>query len=228
MKSLKKALKKTQLGKLVKRMLRGTSAPKPFSNSGSYWEERYKANDDSGAGSYGRLADFKAKILNDFVAKNHIDTVIEYGSGDGNQLTLATYPFYKGFDVSATALKLCKNRFKGDASKEFYAMSDASQSDAKASLTLSLDVLYHLVEDAVFDSYMERLFTSSTQYVIIYSSNYDDHFAPHVKSREFTKWVDANVTQSWELKEHIKNKYPFDPKDPDNTSMADFYIYQRK
>ncbi len=36
-------------------------------DSSAYWEERYIQGRNSGNGSYGRLAEFKAKIINDFV-----------------------------------------------------------------------------------------------------------------------------------------------------------------
>jgi hypothetical protein len=84
-----------------------------------------------------------------------------------------------------------------------------------------------LVEDDVFDAYMECLFSSSTKYVVIYSSNYDEHVVAHVKNRVFTKWVDAYVSRDWELIDHINNKYPFDKHNPTETSMADFYIYKK-
>ena len=60
-----------------------------FTDSGSYWEQRYVRKRTSGAGSYGRLAVHKAEVLNQFVTDNNIDTVVEFGCGDGNQLTLA-------------------------------------------------------------------------------------------------------------------------------------------
>ena len=57
-------------------------------NTLSYWENRYKNNGNSGAGSYGRLAEFKADVINNFIAENKITSVIEFGCGDGNQLSL--------------------------------------------------------------------------------------------------------------------------------------------
>jgi SAM-dependent methyltransferase len=223
----------TKIKKGVKKLIRLFYSKKPkkkieFPGSKKYWEERYKADRNSGSGSYGRLAAFKAEVLNNFVIAKEIPLVIELGSGDGNQLALAAYPHYKGFDVSETAVNLCREKFKKDNSKEFFLLDDSSQENAQATLVLSLDVLYHLIEDSVFDEYMHRLFNMSSKYVIIYSSNYDDHFAPHVKCRMFTKWIEANNDDKWKLIEVIKNKYPFDAKDPDNTSMADFYIYQKQ
>ena len=82
--------------------------------SKNYWENRYKKGGNSGAGSYSKLAEFKAEIINDFVHKNSVDLVVEWGSGDGNQLSLAKYKKYLGFDVSATAVNLCREKFKND------------------------------------------------------------------------------------------------------------------
>jgi protein O-GlcNAc transferase len=195
--------------------------------SKDYWESRYKSKGYSGAGSYGRLSNFKAEILNDFVIRHKIKKIIELGVGDGNQLSLVNYPNYIGFDVSVSALKTCELRFKDDVFKEFYEMDVLNQMNTSAELVLSLDVIYHLIEDQVFHTYMQQLFESSTQYVIIYSSNYNDHFAPHVKCRKFTDWIESNVSENWRLNKIIKNKYPFDSKNPDHTSMADFYIYER-
>ena len=227
MSSLISSLKQSYLGKLAKKVLKGKPRSTGFAGSSAYWEKRYAKNSNSGAGSYGRLANFKAEVLNDFVSNNNIQTVIEYGVGDGNQLSLAKYPYYVGFDVSKTAIELCRSRFKDDHTKEFYLTDNKEHLNDKAQLTLSLDVLYHLVEDEVFDAYMKRLFDTATAFVIIYSSNFDDHFAPHVRSRKFTDWVDQNVSEQWKLKTFIENIYPFDEANPDHTSMADFYVYSK-
>ena len=47
---------------------------------------------NSGAGSYNKIAIFKAKIMNQFVLENNIQHVIEFGFGDGAQLERAKYP----------------------------------------------------------------------------------------------------------------------------------------
>lgn len=225
--NIKKALKKTLIYRAYKKITkRKPSAPK-FQGSKHYWENRYFDNRNSGHGSYGRLADFKAEVLNNFVKKNNISSIIEFGCGDGNQLSLANYSNYIGIDVSETAIELCKARFKADTSKEFYLAKDFHEKEVKAELVLSLDVLFHLIEDHVFETYMNDIFNTATHYVIIYSSNYEENIASHVKSRKFTDWVDKNQKDSWVLKQTIKNKYPFNPDEPDHTSMSDFYIYQK-
>lgn len=198
---------------------------RPFHGSADYWEERYKAGGHSGAGSYHQLAEFKAQILNDFVKSNHINSVIEYGSGDGNQLKLADYPAYIGFDVSPSAIERCKTLFNGDPTRSFKLMSDYA--GERAELTLSLDVIYHLVEDAVYDAYMQLLFDSAERFVIIYASNFEesaqDRVISHVRHRKFTNWVE-NARPKWKLKSHIPNAYPYSG-DNDTGSLADFYIY---
>ena len=70
-----------------------TPPPKPsFSGTINYWEDRYRTGHDSGAGSSGRLAAFKAEFLNGLVADHNVSSVIEFGCGDGRQLALAEYP----------------------------------------------------------------------------------------------------------------------------------------
>src|ERR1700690_3055812 len=93
------------LGPLTRSIYRNlTSRLKPFRGSKQYWMERYKSGGNSGPGSYNKLAEFKAQVLNNFVVMNNIKTVIEYGCGDGNQLRLSNYPSYLGFDISASAI----------------------------------------------------------------------------------------------------------------------------
>jgi SAM-dependent methyltransferase len=206
-------------------LVKGKRAPK-FRGSRDYWESRYVAGGNSGAGSYRMLAEFKAEILNELVEQEGIRTVIEYGCGDGNQLALARYPEYLGFDVSHSAISRCRELFKEDRSKSF-RHSD-SYAGERADLTLSLDVIYHLVEDEVFDQYMARLFDSSDRLVVIYSSNLEKEVtpeAPHVRHRRFSDWVDR-MRPGWRLLEHIPNRYP-QTEDNKAGSFADFYIYKK-
>ena len=195
----------------------------------NYWNRRYKAGGNSGAGSYGRLAEFKAEVINDFVNKHMIHTVIEWGCGDGNQLSLAQYPEYIGFDVSMEAVKKCRRKFKKDKTKKFIwnGKEDFINEEPPADLSLSLDVLYHLIEDDIFDSYMRNLFDSSDKYVIIYSCDFDKNHATHVRCRKFSDWINQNMNGKVRLLKIIKNKYPYDENDPNNTSWSDFYIYKK-
>jgi predicted TPR repeat methyltransferase len=197
-----------------------------FQGSEKYWKQRYVQGGNSGVGSYGKFANFKAEVLNKFINEHEIKSVIEFGCGDGNQLKLANYPSYVGFDISKTAIKLCKETFHADKSKTF-KLIDEYQGE-RADLVLSLDVLFHLIEDEVFDSYMMRLFHSSDKYVIIYSSNTDKNEAGealHVKHRHFTRWIEEHL-EGWKLIKEIPNKYPYRGNYLEG-SFANFYIYKK-
>ena len=197
-----------------------------IASSADYWEARYREGGNSGAGSYGRLAHFKADFLNAFVRSANVQSVLELGSGDGAQLMLAHYPSYTGVDVSRTVLAAAQEKFRDRPNMRFLHASEYS-SDLKADLVLSLDVIFHLVEDQVFEAYMQRLFEASLQYVIIYSSNDNRGFiAPHVRHRKFTNWVRKN-RRDFTLLKHQPNAFPEDSADPDNTSCADFYIFRK-
>jgi len=196
-----------------------------FAGSKNYWEERYSTGGNSGVGSYGKFGEFKAAVINEFVAKHNLRSVIEFGCGDGNQLTLAKYPTYLGFDVSETAVSKCEELFGGDANKHFRLM--AEYKGERADVALSLDVIYHLIEDDVFQNYMRTLFESSNQYVIIYASDSDDNRGyedtPHIRHRKFTRWIRQHFPY-WKLVEHIPNNYPYQG-DYMQGSFADFFFY---
>lgn len=204
---------------------------KKFSSK-QYWEERYQNGGNSGAGSYGRLAKFKAEVINKFVKDNKIHSVIEFGCGDGNQLKFFEIPQYIGLDISKKSLDLCKNLYSKDLKKSFFLYDQDSFFDNsgffKADLTMSLDVIYHLVEDQVFDKYMRDLFGSSNKYVMVYASNKKDqkeYQSQHVKHRKFTDWVEKNQPK-WKLEKKVENKYPLQTNEFDE-SFADFYIYKK-
>ncbi len=225
---MKELIKKIPIVRSIARVIYFTAvAPfKSFPGSRDYWKQRYRSGGTSGAGSYGRLAQFKAEIINGIVREKQITTVIEYGCGDGNQLGFSEYPLYIGFDVSQEAISRCQHQFANDKKKTF-KLIDAYTNET-AQLTISLDVIYHLTEDDVFNTYMKRLFDSSTELVIIYSSDTDKQSrvqAPHVKHRKFSKWVEENRPE-WKLIRHIPNRYPYVDNEQEET-FADFYLYAK-
>ena len=208
------------------RLLPRKRRPEFFPGSAAYWEERYASGGNSGVGSDALFAEFKAETLNAFVAAHHVRTVIDFGCGDGNQLRLAKYPRYIGFDVSGSAVSRCREVFKSDPHKSFRLMSEYN--GEKADLAISLDVIYHLVEDRIFEHYMHRLFEASNRYVIIYASDTDDNRGfegTHVRHRNFTAWVQTNLPR-WKLVQHVPNRYPY-RGDYRTGSFADFFIYQK-
>jgi SAM-dependent methyltransferase len=199
-----------------------------FKSSSDYWEKRYQQGRTSGVGSYGRLAKFKAEILNDFVERHRINSVIEFGCGDGTQLSLARYPRYVGVDVARGSIDICQKRFAGETAKSFYLVTQVPASEAQFDLAISLDVIYHLVEDAVFESYMRSLFERSQRFAVIYSSNkVEPSGVPHVRHRKFTDWIEKNAPE-WKQSGFIPNRYPLDSANESETSFADFYFFERQ
>jgi len=215
------------LGILIVKIYRKLKFGPKFISSKNYWEGRYKSGGNSGDGSYNNLAKFKADIINSFVVKNKIKSILEIGCGDGNQLKLFNFKKYKGLDVSSSAIKLCNEIYKNDKSKSFDLLENMT--DNKFDMVMSLDVIYHLVENDVYENYMKSLFKSSSNYVIIYSSNFEHDsshgLVEHVKHRKFTDWIDKNIID-FKFVDKVLNKYPYDG-DGSKTSYADFYIFQK-
>jgi hypothetical protein len=196
-----------------------------FSGSTNYWEENYAKGGDSGPGSYGLLGRGKADFLNTFVREQKVESVIEFGCGDGNQLSLAEYPYYVGLDVAKVAIGLCKRRFADDPTKSFFLYDSDSFVDRagffRADMAISLDVVYHLIEDRVFHEYMSHLFSAGERYVVVYSTNdVRQDTAPHVRDREFSLWIDRHCPR-WRLVKAERGP-------GDLPRRADFFVYARE
>ena len=195
-----------------------------FSGSARYWEPNHARGGTSGAGSYDALAQAKAIFPNEFVRTREIGSVIEFGCGDGNQLSLADYPAYIGLDVSRTAIELCQHRFAADPAKSFFLYDGACFTDRAgvftADLAISLDAIYHLTEDEVFETYLTHLFAAAAKYVIIYATNREiPGTPPHVRHRHFTPRVQTPCPD-WRLLEVTQG--------PDTgPGRADFSSYER-
>jgi SAM-dependent methyltransferase len=195
-----------------------------FRSTADYWENRYAKGGTSGAGSYGRQAEWKAEIVNGWVAELGVTSVVDLGCGDGNQLGLAKYPRYLGMDPSENAVRRCIEQFRDDKTKSFLAYNPANLSDPagwlRGDLALSLEVIFHLIEDEIFDDYMTRLFDSAERYVVICCNDTsDDEKAAHERHRDFTKWI-AHNRPEWTLEKRVEP-----PEDVDLQSS--FFLYKR-
>lgn len=196
-----------------------------YRDSAQFWEQNYARGDTSGPGSYGSLAEGKAAFLNAFVHDHDVRTVLEFGCGDGNQLSLAQYPRYVGLDVSRTAIGLCQRRFAADPTKSFFLYDGTCFTDRAglftADLVLSLDVVYHLTEDTVFETYMSHLFAAGQRFVIVYTTDMlQGGTAPHVRHRLVSSWVENHCPQ-WTLSGVTRGPN-------EREGRADFFVYQRR
>ena len=196
----------------------------PFPGTVRYWDQRYADGGDSGAGSYGKFAQFKARVLNELLREEGLRSVVEFGCGDGNQLKLLHVERYVGVDISPTAIACCRVGFAGDAGKRFVLPSDYEVEPTDCAM--SLDVIYHLVEDETFHAYMTQLFGAAQRMVVVYSSNRDaDCVADgsHIRHRRFTQWISIHAP-GWALQRVIPNEFPF-TGDYRTGSFADFYLF---
>jgi SAM-dependent methyltransferase len=187
-----------------------------MSKSNEYWESRYKSGGNSGAGSYGEYAEHKANVINNYITKYNIKTISDFGCGDGNQISLLKgYVNYNGYDVSKYVVEKCKQRFIG-TSMLFY---DDILKLPEAELCLSLDVLYHIVDESDYIFYLDLLFSKSKRYALIYSSNHDwnKNEPDYIFHRKFTDWVDKHY-QDFILIEEVGNTLK---------TAAQFYLYER-
>jgi SAM-dependent methyltransferase len=190
----------------------------------AYWDARYRSGGDSGSGSAGELAAFKAEVINATLARYACSSVIEFGCGDGRNLQLYDIPLYTGLDVSPAALRRCAEMFTDDASKSFLPYDPRSfvnHGALTADAALSIDVLYHIVDDDDYRKSLADLFGAARKLVILYTSLDAWQREPYVKGSH----VRHRDTRSdlaafpWHVVETIPNRHP-------ELSSASFVILQ--
>ena len=194
-----------------------------FPGSLEYWEARYRFGGSSGCGSYGALSLFKANVINDFIQKENISSILDFGCGDGHQLSKIKCEHIIGIDYSKSALDIAMRREYTHSTTQIF---DRDISNYRSELSISLDVLYHLIRKSEFEEYLHALFNSATKYVIIYSSNFWFPQIYHQKGRKFTTWVEKNQPL-WSLIRVIKNPRKFRQARAKETSISDFYLYKK-
>lgn len=185
-----------------------------------YWNRRYSEGRDSGEGSRGENAIRKAEYVNQVIARNGVQSVIDWGCGDGQVLQhITTYVRYVGVDIARSVL----NKVSAQHPERFFIL-DEEDSEAtfwlQADMSLSMDVMFHLVNDNDYVDYLNKLFNSARKLVLIYSTNYDGgRTSRHVLRREFTPDV-REMFPHWDLA-HV-TEFHNDPGHPH------FFTYRRK
>ncbi len=184
-----------------------------MSGTASYWEWRYKQPArHSGSGSRGELAEHKANVVNEFVERHSIESIVEWGCGDGYVASKLIVPEYVGIDVAPSAIARCKKLMP---TREFRLSPLYGQLNPSAELSLSMDTIYHLIFDSDYREYMRNLFDSATRFVGIYSPDRDSEVMGHVRYRQFT----LDVPSDWELIEQYPAMEP---------STSEWFFYARE
>ena len=195
-------------------------------DSRKYWELRYQSNWNSGTGSYGENAEAKAQILNDLIQKYNIESIVEFGCGDGNNLQFYNIKKYLGLDVSSKTIQNCSQKYISDSSKSFMSYDPLAFHNMGQILNIdaamSLDVIFHLVEETIFQKYMNDLFNLGKKYVFIYSSDHEnnENSSIHVRHWNFTKYVKENI-EGWELLDTIESQTK------SGEQLNNWYVYKR-
>lgn len=204
-----------------------------FPGSTAFWEKNYKKGGTSGYGSYGKKGKTKAKFINKFL-KDHpeIQKVIEFGCGDGNQISLINYPEFWGIDVSKTAVNMCNLKFAMNKDYHFRRLDSIDfnkflrQGSFGATilhnyfdLSISLDVLGHLVEEDIWKAYIDNLRRCTTKYILIHGKSENDYRldTPHCISRDFVSYIEKNTF--FKLVKYTPN--------PVDGEGAGFYIFKK-
>ena len=103
------------------------------------------------------------------------------------------------------------------------------QKKFSAELVLSLDVIYHLVEDDVYCKYLTNVFSSAKKFVVIYSTNEEVPgilHSRHVRHRNFTRHIEEWFP-AWELKDTLKNNQ-LKSYTKGNGPSVDFFVFQAR
>ena len=158
-------------------------------NSESYWNDRYKTGGTSGPGSYNENAKIKADIINDFVSSNSINTVTDFGCGDGNQLKHFNFNEYLGYDISDVILGKTSKIFSDDSTKEFKHIREYKNNPSD--LAMSLEVILHQVNDSDYIEYMDRLLNHNSKYLIVQTikTDIEKQTHIHVKNRDTLNYI---------------------------------------
>ena len=107
------------------------------------------------------------------------------GCGDGRVASRLRVARYLGLDVSPEGLRLCKDAC-GDRPGWAFALYDGVTPPPlpEADLALSLDIIFHLVDDTLYRRHLELVF-GSAPLVCIQSSNKVERGRAHVLHRRF-------------------------------------------
>nr|WP_186363469.1 glycosyltransferase [Rhizobium sp. ACO-34A] len=182
----------------------------------------------TGDNSNDPLTRYKGLVVNLFAQQKNLRSFVELGSGDGSHLPYFDFEQYTGFDVSQAAVARTKAMYAANPNFRFIWSGepelDWEVHEQEYECALSLDILQHLTDDEIFTDYMDRLFSLSSRYVIIYAPNFDapgGDGALHARHRKFVDFVEQRYPQ-WTLLKYLENPFKFKLQ-----TEADFAIYGR-
>ena len=207
--------------------------PKPKRNlfrksfdSAKYWNRRYGNGGNSGDGSRGEILNWKADQINSLISELGCRYVIDFGCGDGVLASLLKVESYLGLDVSENIILKNAATKKDNQTFEVYGNRAASSKRYFGSdLSLSVDVILHLIEEHIYNDYMLSLFFSTQKYVLIFNTNTKIQIQgmnKHNKFRNHQEWVEQFATNF-----RLKKFTPYDLGDSFVFGETGFFLYER-
>lgn len=135
---------------------------------------------------------------------------------------------YTGVDISEDIVENARTRFNDRPDWNFILSEDVNEKLEPHDMSLSLDVIFHLIEDDVFDQYMRDLFRFAKTHVLIYSTdNEGSGKVPHFRSRHYSAWIRDNAA-GWHLTRTYNNPYNKSVKDGLHTTGAFFQLFEKR
>jgi SAM-dependent methyltransferase len=184
-----------------------------------YWESRYARGGNSGAGSYGSCLDNKKALISGLLEERGIHSVVDLGCGDGTVIDIfRDLGSYIGYDVSRTAIdRLVARGYPGHYQ---FRMADGAPPEHAPDLAMSLDVVFHLVEDAVFRRYMGMLTGVGARYLLVLTWNSSilstEHtVGSHVLYRDFRACMEEDYPGY-----RLVQEYPYE------LPTSTYYLYE--
>jgi SAM-dependent methyltransferase len=156
-----------------------------------YWARRYATGGTSGAGSRGAEAEEKVRLVQRVIDERGVRSVLDLGCGDGYVASRLRVAEYVGYDPAPSALALCRAAMPG---RTFVGELPAGPFD----LVLSLDVMFHLVDDADYREHLAALFGAPEpwrRYSMVHGTNHEERGAAHVRHR---RWLD-DLPPEWSV-----------------------------
>jgi len=160
-----------------------------------YWEKRYKTGGNSGFGSHDAgSVKFKGDYISNLIKKYGVETLFDYGCGDGNQLpAIKGYTNYFGYDIAANVVDLCKSKFVGDETK-FFSSNLSDILIRKYDMAISMDVTYHIIEEELFELYLDNLFNAGNIVVLFTTNNDSKTSLSHHHPRKVIDYIGNKFT----------------------------------
>jgi len=186
------------------------------------WKNR---PNNSGLGSRGLLAKFKADFVNNFIKENNIETLFDFGCGDLHNSSMIEVSEYLGIDIVGHKIP---KEVKADSFRTAVSRFDEFVCEEPADMTLCMDVLYHILngEEEYLKATLEKLVECSKRYIVIYAqdSKRTDLGWENVEHMHNGPWRQLLEKHNVKLiQQQAKEDYGTGP-----SSEAVFFVYEKR